>query len=329
MPDDELLAAADAGTLTDKPGLLAQVTRMLASPKAAALVDNFAGQWLHIRKLDDHEPDYNVFPGYDPALRDAMRTETELMFRDLLAGTASANQLLTADFTYVNDRLAKHYGLPAPGSADHKRVSLLGTKRGGLLTQASMLTVTSYPARTSPVQRGRWVLEQLLCEPPPAPPPGVEGLQPETMPTGTLRQRTEQHRANPTCAACHNHMDPIGFGLENYDGIGAYRTTDSGFDIDASGKLPDGRTFTGAQELSRLLAEDARFTRCMTEQLYVYALGRGPVSTAGHMDPGTLASIAQSFSSGGFKLQNLIEMVVTADTFRKRRGEPDAQGGAP
>jgi hypothetical protein len=275
---------------------------------------------LFLRGLDDHEPDYAVFPGYTDELEQSMRRETELLFGDLLAGTLTLDQLLTADYTYVNAPLAAHYGLADAPADGFSKVSLAGTGRAGLLTHGAILTVTSYPTRTSPVKRGKWVLEQLLCEPPPPPPPGVEGLIQENMPSGSLRQRMEQHRANPTCAACHTQMDPIGFGLERYDGIGAFRDSDGGFAIDASGELPDGTAFSGAMELSALLAGDARFADCTAEQLLTYALGRGVTR---HDEP-HVSALSEAFAAAGYRLTALIEEIVLSDAFRARRGEDPA-----
>jgi hypothetical protein len=317
MPDDTLFEVADSGMLQDDATLAAQVQRMLDDEKASALLDNFAGQWLFIRALDDHTPDYATFPDFDDALRAAMRTETELFVREFLFGDETLDRLLTADFTFANDRLADHYGLPSPGGATLERVTLTGGERRGLLTQGSLLTVTSFPTRTSPVKRGKWVLEQLLCEPPPPPPPGVEGLTKEDMPTGSLRERMEQHRSNPECAACHTSMDPIGFGFEQYDGIGTFRTRDQSFAIDPSGMLPGGAAFAGPLELAALLASDARLPHCMAEQLFIYALGRGP---ARH-DQADLDAIAEGFVAGGHRFRQLAELVATSHAFRYRRGE--------
>jgi hypothetical protein len=322
MPDDELLDLADAGMLQDPDTLRAQVQRMLENDKAEALLSNFAGQWLFIRALEDHEPDYAAFPTFDDGLRAAMRTEAEMYFREFLFGDETMDRLLTADFTFVNDRLAGHYDLPSAASAgaEFERVSLAGSERAGLLTQGALLTVTSYPTRTSPVKRGKWVLQQLLCSPPPAPPPGVEGLTQEEMPTGSLRERMEQHRSNPVCASCHALMDPIGFGMENYDGIGAYRVSDQGFDVDPSGTLPDGTGFSGALELAGLLAADNRLPRCMAQQLFTYALGRGTQP----YDSDDLDSVTQAFVSGGYHFRQLVELIVLSDAFRMRRGESPA-----
>jgi hypothetical protein len=322
MPDDPLARLADEGRLRDEAVLRTQVQRMLADPKADALIDNFAAQWLYLRTLTDVQPDYAAFPAWTEELRQAMRTETQLTLRELFRGAGTLDQLLLGEFTFVNARLAQFYGLPAQGGT-FARVSLAGTPRRGVLTQGSLLTVTSYPTRTSPVKRGKWVLEQLLCSAPPPPPPGVEGLTDSPGARGSIRQRLEEHRKNPVCASCHSLMDPIGFGLENFSGIGAYRTMDNGAPVDASGKLPDGRTFAGARELAGLLATDPRFPRCTAEKLYTYALGRGPEE----LDQERLQALGNALVKSGYKAQDLITSIVLSETFRFRRGEP-VQGGA-
>ncbi len=324
MPDAELLQAAKEGKLADDTQLEAQVVRMLADPKADALIDNFAGEWLYTRALADHLPDYNAFPGFDPALGNAMREESRRFFSEFLHGERGIGEMLSSDFTFVNDRLAEHYSLDgaAPG-ADFIRVDLKTDQRGGLLTQAAWLTVTSYPARTSPVKRGKWILGQLLCSEPPAPPPGVEGLNPEPMQTGSLRQRMEAHRADPKCAGCHSTMDPIGFSLENYDGIGAYRTMDGKFPVDAAGVLPDGTKFVGAQEMAKLIQADPRYGSCVTDKLFTYALGRAPEKT----DKLFIEHIEGEFATHGSKLKELIRLIVLSEPFRMRRGETEPKGG--
>ena len=296
MPDDVLLDLADQGKLHEPATLRAQVTRMLADKKADALVSNFAGQWLFTRSLDDREPDYTLFPEFDEELRGAMRNETELYFREFLFGNEGMDRLLTGDFTFLNDRLARHYALPSPGTA-FKRVSLSGGQRLGLLTQGSFLFVTSYPTRTSPVKRGKWVLEQLLCTSPPPPPPNVPSLVQDAMPTGSLRERMEEHRANPVCASCHTVMDPIGFSFEHYDAVGHYRDTDNGFAIDPAGMLPDGTTFSGPLELAPLITADERFARCAVQQLFTYALGRGTEA----YDDDDITTITDAFVAGGYQ----------------------------
>lgn len=320
MPDDELFDAAAAGLLQDPAEIEAQVDRMLEDPKSDALIESFAGQWLYTRNLTDHQPDYMAFPDFDEPLREAMRTETQLFFREFLHGDLPLGQMLSADFAYLNDRLAEHYGLP-PVGADFQRVTLDAPDRGGLLTQGSVLTVTSYPTRTSPVKRGKWILTQLLCDAPPPPPPGVEGLKTEEVPTGSIRQRLEAHRADPVCASCHEIMDPLGFGLEHYDGVGAWRTDDRGFPVDSSGQLPTGETFDGATELSGLLSEDARFSACVTEKLFTYALGRGAEKT----DAPYLDHINQELGERGQRLRELVKIIATSEPFRMRRG--DLSGG--
>ncbi len=319
MPDPMLDAVADRGQLQDPAVLREQVARMLQDEKAEALLDNFAGQWLFIRALDDHVPDYAAYPDFDEGLRVAMRKESELYVREFLFGQETLDRLLTADFSFVNGRLAEHYGLPGAAAMgdEFQRVSLRGTPRAGLLTQGGLLTVTSYPARTSPVKRGKWVLEQLLCSGPPPPPPGVEGLMPEAMPTGSLRERMEAHRSNPICASCHTSMDPIGFGFENYDGIGAHREDDQGFAIDASGMLPSGQSFNGPIELATLLAGDTRLPHCMAQQLFTYALGRGiePI------DGDDLMAVTESFVSSGYRFRDLAAAIAISPAFRMRRGE--------
>ena len=317
MPDDALFQAAADGRLRDDGGLRAEVDRMLSDPKSDALIDNFAGQWLRIRALDDHVPDYAAFPEWDGALQSAMREEAKRFFSDFLRGDVGMNEFLLTDFTYLNDRLAAHYGLPFDLGSELERVSLGPTdSRFGLLTLGALLTVTSTPTRTSPVKRGVWILEQLLCAEPPPPPPGVEGLPENDMSSGSLRAQLERHRADPACASCHNLMDPLGLGLEQYDGIGAYRTEDQGFAIDASGRLIDGQTFGDAREMAALIQDDERFDVCVVEKLFTYALGRPP-SASEHP---FLEAIAKSFAQSGSDLPELIKLIVTSEPFRTRRG---------
>jgi hypothetical protein len=320
MPDDALLDAAGRGDLADPAILRAQAERLLADPKAAALVDNFAGQWLFTRALGDHVPDYAVFPDYDADLEAAMREETRRFIGDYLANDLPMDTFLNADWTYVNDRLAAHYGLTPPGrGAALAKVSLAGSPRRGILGHGSVLTVTSYPRRTSPVKRGKWVLDQILCQPPSPPPPGVEALPDGPTATGSVRDRLEQHRNNPFCASCHQDLDPLGFGLDDFDGIGKHRTEDGGFPIDASGVLRDGRAFTGAVELAEILAKDPRTYRCMVEKLYTYSVGRPPAGdeAVAHID-----ELTAEFVAAGYHPRALLLALVTHDSFRSRRGEP-------
>ncbi len=317
MPDDALFEAAANGALRDDAGLRAEVDRMLLDPKAQALVENFAGQWLRIRSLQDHVPDYAAFPEWDNALRDAMSQEAKLFFGEFLSGNAAMDEFLLTDFTFLNDRLAAHYGLPFDLGSQLQRVDLEETDpRFGFLTLGSLLTVTSTPIRTSPVKRGVWILEQLLCSEPPPPPPGVEGLPEDDMSSGSLREQLERHRADPTCASCHNLMDPLGLGLEHYDAIGSYRTEDSGFPIDASGQLIDGQSFTNAREMAALIQQDQRFDLCVVEKMFTYALGR-PAATTEHP---FIEAIAQAFAQSSSELPELIKLIVTSEPFRTRRG---------
>jgi len=323
MPDQALFDAAAAGELDTTEGIAAQVDRMLADPRAMALVENFAGQWLLVRSLDDHVPDYQTFPSYDDTLRDAFRNETELFFQEFLKGELPINEILTAEFTYLNDRLASHYGVPFEGGSQFEKVDLSDNpERFGLLTLGSILTVTSYPNRTSPVKRGVWILENLLCDGPPPPPPGVEtDLMDGDTPTNSLRERLAAHRADPVCASCHSLMDPLGLGMENYDGIGAFRTEEAGgFAIDASGDIDDLGTFDGARQMAELIQDDARFSACLIEKLFVYALGRDMTEA----DDPHIEKVAEALAEADYRLPAAIELVATSPPFRMRRGtKPD------
>jgi len=318
MPDTELFAAADAGNLLDSDELQRQVRRMLDDPRSVALIDNFAGQWLFTRALGSQDPDYALFPEYDDELEEAMRAETRRFFQAFLEEDLPMTQFLTADFTYANDRLAAFYGLPLPGTTDMVRVSLADTPRRGFLMQASILRVTSRPKRTSPVLRGKWVLDNLLCAPPPPPPPGVEGLGDDAMATGSLRERLEAHLTNPVCASCHGVMDPIGFGLDNFDAIGKYRTEDAGFPIDASGTLFGEVPFTNANDLVTALADQPNVYRCIVEKLYTYT-GRPPIriDAIEHIE-----QLTRDFKDSGYSFRELIVAMATHPSFTSRRGEP-------
>lgn len=317
MPDEELFAAAESDLLREPAELERQVRRMLDDPKAVALIDNFAGQWLFTRALGSQDPDYTLFPDYDDELEAALRAETRRYFQAFLEDDLPMTEFLTADFTYVNDRLAAFYGLPAVGTDDLVRVSLADTPRRGFLMQGSFLRVTSRPKRTSPVLRGKWVLDNLLCSPPPPPPPGVEGL-PEAMSTGSVRDRLEQHMTNPVCASCHAVMDPIGFGLDHFDAIGHYRSDDGGFPIDATGALFGELPFTSGQELVSALAEQPNVYRCIVEKLYTYT-GRPPIriDAIEHIEELTREFVAHDYS-----LRELFVSIVTHPSFTSRRGEP-------
>jgi hypothetical protein len=279
IPDDELLAIAERGELSDSSILERQVRRMLADPRAQALVKNFAGQWLFLRNIDRIQPDPAAFPNFDENLRQAMRRETELLLESTLREDKSIATLLDTDYTFVNERLAEHYGIEGIYGSEFRRISINDPRRRGLLGQASILTVTSYPNRTSPTIRGKWILEQLLGTPPPPPPPNVPSLKDDaSVHAVTMRQRMEQHRANPACAVCHRLMDPLGFSLENFDGLGRWRdsTGPGSGTIDSSGVLPDGTKFSGPEGLREVLLDRRdSFVETFTERLLTYALGRG------------------------------------------------------
>ncbi len=325
MPDDELFAQAKRKTL--RKNLEAEVRRMLTDPKSKALVDNFAGQWLQLRNLKLVAPDKKTFPEFDDGLRDAMQQETELFFSNIIREDRSVLEFLTADYTFLNERLARFYGINDVKGDEFRRVSLKGTPRGGLLTQASVLTVTSNPTRTSPVKRGKWVLENLLGTPPPPPPPDVPLLKEGGVLTGSLRQRMEQHRENPTCASCHARMDPIGFGLENFDGIGTWRERDGDFAIDPAGKLVTGESFNGVGDLKSILLKNKRddFVHCLSEKMLTYALGRG----LEYYDKCALDQITKRLAKNHDRFSALVLEVVKSTPFEMRRGEAEqvAQAG--
>jgi hypothetical protein len=279
IPDDELLNAAAAGRLADPTLLEQQVRRMLADPRADSLVTNFAAQWLYLRDLDAKVPDEVLFQNFDETLRDAMREETELFVSSVFRGNRSITELLTANYTFLNERLAKHYGIPQIRGSHFRRVELpAGSVRGGLLGQGSVLTITSYATRTSPVLRGKWVLENLLASPPPPPPADVPALKTEGAEPGhvlTMREAMTAHRANPACASCHARMDPIGFSMENFDAIGRWRDTDAGAPLDVSGVFPEGTTFNGVTGLKReLVRHPEPFIQAVAERLLMYGLSR-------------------------------------------------------
>ncbi len=317
MPDDELLALAEAGKL--RSSLDAQVKRMLADERAAALAENFAGQWLETRNLDVVKPDPQKFPSWSPELREAMKTETRMFFEAMLRENRPLSDFLDARFTFLNETLAKHYGIEGVSGPEFRRVELKTDQRGGILSHASVLTVSSYPTRTSPVIRGKYVLQNILGAPPPAPPPNVPVLDEEAIGnTAALRQQLEKHRSNPTCAACHNRMDALGFGLENYDAIGRWRTMDGKFPIDVSGTFPNGKSFATPAQMRRLLAEELPdFARCLTEKMLTYALGRG----LERFDRRTVNDITRKLEASGYRFQTLIYEITKSLPFQSRRGE--------
>lgn len=319
IPDEELLKTAEQGKLKDPAVLESQVARMLADKRSSAFVANFAGQWLYLRNLSQVRPDQDVFPKFDPALRRAFQTETELFFNAVLRENRPVTDLLSANFTYLNQRLAQHYKIAGVYGSQFRRVSLTDPNRGGLLGQGSILTVTSYPNRTSVVQRGKWVLENLLGSSPPPPPPDIPAL-PEHAKGAvqlTMRQQMEQHRANPTCAGCHSRMDPIGFSLENYDGIGAWRGKDGNAAIDATGKLPDGTVFEGPKGLKALLTSTYReqYLTTFTEKLMTYALGRG----LEYYDAPAVRTVIREAETKNATIPAFISSIVKNPQFQSRR----------
>jgi hypothetical protein len=312
MPDDRLVELAKEGKLHTAEQLNAEVDRMLSDPKAKALVENFAGQWLQLRDLEALSPDPVKFAAFDATLRRSMRRETELLFTSILDENRSILELLSATYTHVDERLAKHYGIEGVSGNEFQKVDLKG-KRRGVLMHGSILLLTSNPTRTSPVKRGKWVLDNLLAEPPPPPPPNVPELGAAGETLGTLRQQMEQHRANPNCAVCHVKMDAVGFGLENFDAIGAWREADGREKIDPSGILPGGRTFNGPLDLVQILVEDkkAEFTRCLSLKMLTYALGRG----LGVADRCTISSIVDNLAKDNYRFSTLIKSIVTSPPF--------------
>ena len=318
MPDEELFQLADKGQL--RQNLDAQVKRMLQSPKSRALVENFAGQWLQLRNLSSIMIDPKLFPRYDAFMRESMQRETEMYFEYILREDRSILEFLDSDYTFLNERLARHYGIEGVQGLEMRLVKLPDRRRGGILTHASILTVTSNPTRTSPVKRGKFILENILGTPPPPPPPDVPELDNDknAVLTGSLRQRMEKHRENPGCAVCHVKMDALGFGLENFDAIGAWRTKDGSFEIDPSGTLPDGTTFRNPAELRQaLLKQSDQFRRCLAEKLLTYALGRGLEPT----DNVFLREIVAQTKQGGDRFSALILAIVHSDPFQLRRGQ--------
>jgi hypothetical protein len=319
MPDEELLTLADHRKLGDKAVREAQVKRMLQDPKAANLVDDFAVQWLDLRALDRKKPDALKFPLVDDELLQAMRHETLLFVGEIFRKDRSLLELIDGKFTYVNGALAHYYGIKGVDGFGFQRVSLEGTERGGVLTQGAVLALTSYATRTSPVIRGKWVLESLLGAAPPPPPPNIPALEEKNLGSeASVRVRLEQHRANPACAVCHNQMDPIGFGLENFDAAGAWRTKEGRFDVDSSGTLPDGRTFTGASGLRGILkSQSDLFTRNLTEKMLTFALGRGMELS----DRATVDAVNRKLTAGGNRLSTLATAIVESEAFLMRKKE--------
>jgi mono/diheme cytochrome c family protein len=325
MPDDELIRLAAAGTLRDPAVLDAQVRRMLVNPKSHALVDNFVGQWLELRNLDASTPDPKFFPKYDYHLKNDMRTEAQLYFSAILHDNRSLLDLIDSHYTYVNERLAALYGIPGVAGDSFREVELTGTpaehERGGVMTMAGVLTVTSMPARTSPVKRGKWILSDILGDPPPPPPPNVPTIPARPVPHSkiTFHQRLEIHRANISCASCHARMDPLGFSMEHYDAIGVWRDRDGSAPVDATGALPDGQNLDGIYSLKALvMARKDKFVQCLAEKMLTYALGRGLED----YDRPTVHDICLAVEQDHYSAQSLILAIVHSDAFEKHRTGP-------
>ena len=339
IPDDELLAAAARGDLQDPEGLEREVRRMLDDPRSDALVENFAGQWLYLRNLRSVAPDATRFPEFDDNLRQALRRETELFVASQLREDRSVHDLLRADYTFVNERLARHYGIPNVYGSHFRRVAHGDDRRPGLLGHGSILTVTSYPHRTSPVVRGKWLLENLLGAPPPPPPPEVPELAEddgEAERPATMRERMAQHRASPACSTCHAKIDPLGFALENFDAVGRWRTHDgdptapagTAAPIDASGALPDGIPFDGPSAFRDALLREpwaSEFAATVTEKLLTYALGRG----LDHRDAPAVRKILRDADAGGYRWSSLILGIVESVPFRMRMAPDPTKAGSP
>jgi Protein of unknown function (DUF1592)/Protein of unknown function (DUF1588)/Protein of unknown function (DUF1585) len=321
IPDDELLDLATKGKLKTPAVLEKQVRRMLADSRSSALVTNFAEQWLYLRNLSSTTPDMRLFPDFDDNLRRAFRTETEMFFESILREDRSVLDLLTANYTFVNERLAKHYGIPNVYGSRFRRVSFgPDSVRGGLLRQGSILTVTSYATRTSPVIRGKWVLDNILGIPPPPPPPSVPALK-ENAGGGkdlSIREKMAQHRDNPACSGCHQLMDPVGFSFENYDAVGRWRTVDDAKKIDVAGSLPDGTKFEGLAGLQKaLMARPDAFATRLTEKLLTYGLGRGVES----YDAPAIRQIVRASEKQDFRFSSLIAGIVSSTPFQMRRSQ--------
>jgi hypothetical protein len=317
IPDDELLDAAVGGTLHEPAVLERQVKRMLADSRSRALVTNFASQWLHLRNLDSITPDMRVFPDFDDNLRQAFRQETELFFESILREDRSVLDLLHANYTYVNERLAKHYGIPHIYGSRFRRIELdADSGRGGLLRQAGILMVTSYATRTSPVIRGKFVLDNLLGVPPPPPLPDVPALKDNTVDGNlTVRKRLAEHRSNAVCASCHNLMDPVGLSMEKFDAVGRRRNDEGGVAIDASGGLPDGSRFEDVSGLEKaLLNRPELFVGTLVEKLLTYSLGRG----VEYYDAPTVRAIVRDARAENFRVSSLVLGIVKSAPFQMR-----------
>lgn len=316
IPDDELLSVAERGGLHDRTTLEQQVHRMLRDPRSASLITNFFGQWLLLRNISVVQPDVTVFPGFDDGLREAMRSETELFLSAQLRQDRPVLEMLSANYTYVNERLARHYGIRGIYGSHFRKVTLPDDRRVGLLGQASILTVTSYANRTSPVLRGKWLLETLLGAPPPNPPPDVPPFPEADSKVRSVRERLEQHRRSPTCAGCHASMDPLGFAFENFDAIGAWRETDAGVAVDVSGRLPTGEEFHSPSEFRQaLMKHQDNVVETVATKLLTYALGRG----VEYFDMPAVREIVRDTGTNGGRWSALVTSIVTSVPFQMRK----------
>lgn len=327
IPDDELLDVASRGQLKNPAVLERQVMRMLSDPKADALVQNFAGQWLHLRNVRNILPNSDLFPDFDDNLRRSFRRETELFFSSIIQEDRSVVDLMTADYTFVNERLARHYGIPNIYGSQFRRVAVTDEARKGLLGQGSILATTSHAERTSPVLRGKWILENILGSPVPPPPPDVPPLKESAAgeKPKSIREQMAEHRANPACATCHKVMDPIGFALENFDAVGSWRAQDAGAPIDASGVLADGTQVDGVITLREALVDKPDlFVRAFTEKLLTYALGRG----LDYYDMPTMRSIVRNAAPTNYRFSSIVKGIVLSTPFQMR-SLPPAEAGAP
>jgi hypothetical protein len=316
MPDEALFSEARAGTL--RKNLRTQVDRMIDDPKSIALVENFTGQWLQLRKLTGVSPDPDLFASFDDELKSAMRGETEQFFAHILKNNRNVLDLIDSDYTFLNEPLARHYGIEGVNGKEFRQVALADRRRGGVLTQGSVLTLTSNPNRTSPVKRGQWILQQILGTPPPPPPPEVEKLDesPQSAAAASLRDRLEAHRSAAACASCHKQMDPLGFALENYDPVGRWRASDGPFPVDPSGELAGGLSFGEIGELKQILKTKAskKFSRCLIEYMLTYALGRGLEP----FDYCTIEEVRNRLESDEFRIRNIVYGIVESDAFQYR-----------
>ncbi len=319
MPDDQLLSLAEAGKLHEPATLKTEVARLLSDRRSSALADNFAGQWLEIRNLDSVKPDGDRYLLWGPELRKAMMTETNLYFDYVLRENRPLSEFIDSRYTFLNERLAKFYGVEGVTGPEFRKVDLATNQRGGVLTQASVLTVSSYPTRTSPTIRGKYILNNILGTPPPPPPPDVPALDASKVGSEvSLRKQLEEHRNNPVCASCHSKMDVLGFGLDNYNGIGKWRTKDGKFDIDSTGTMPGGKSFSGPAEMKAILMNEMPLIAdCVVSKMMTYALGRGLMP----YDRPTVNSITEKLAPQGYPFQSIVYEIIQSLPFQSRRGE--------